>query len=300
MRKLTAFFCLLLLIPGCSTDRGNSATPSTPKDEQPQGSSLPAPGPSGDPYCPDVDEADWRGYEPKLSAWLHVADSVFVGTISSVEHVKSPVYLREGPSDFTVISGGASDCPTELQPAIRISFEDVEVLHGDSVANEFSIQMGGDLAPDYPGISLMEGDSHPRDLNGDSVYFPGTRIGAALFRDKNGELHWRYRQFEVINGNVQLQAIDDDAVRMCWAEPQLIGIPDAYDGVPFADLKAAITDANTQLAADDLDAVNARHQDFADDLQRDSYLLAQEAYCWPPDPDDTEDPAVPNDPDHNP
>ncbi len=295
---LRVAFATLISLPmffSCSSEKPPNTEPLN------SGSALPAVVPiTGDSSC-ELPESEWRGYEPKLAAWLAASDAVFVGTIADVVRVNDPVYVLEwdeqaGQDRFLKLPGGRADCPAdEFKYAVRYDFENVETLGGTQLPEKFSIQQSQDAAAGG-GVRFRGSDDYPTDLAGNPVYYPGARVGAAIFQHATGGFHWAYRQFEVLNDKLHLQDVDEDGLRDCWGVPQLIGIPDEYEGAPFADFAAAIRGASTLLTQEEEAAIEERQFGFRKGLANPLYPLYQEPRCTIDPPAAAEDASVPNDP----
>ena len=249
-------------------------------------------GAAGDDLCPvPLDER--RSHEPHLGAWLSVADSVFVGTVSRIEVVSAPAFLLGwdytlDEPEYTMLTSLA-DCPNQggLMPAIRMHFTDVKTLHGEALPDGFSIQMGRNTASEYPGVRSTSDGSSLTSVEDQDVYFVGSRVGAAVFKDVDGKYHWRYRQFEVLGDDtIRLQEVREEDPPDCWDQPLVTSIPDAYDGVTLTEFEQAMAQAPTSLPAPIALAVETRHSAFADDMRNPRYLTHQNATCWPEDDDD--------------
>lgn len=164
---------LILMGAGCSPSVPNDALESPPVLEWT--TALPVPEKDDSVgLCSEegIPESELRGYEPSLAAWVNVADTIFVGTVSTVEQIESPAYLRyvdEQGTHFDPID--IADCDANsIIYGIRIRFEQVEVLHGDAVGPTLSIEMGRGHAEVYPGIMFDRTAGYPTDLHGNRVY----------------------------------------------------------------------------------------------------------------------------------
>lgn len=268
------FACsLLLMLVGC----GQSEEVPPPSTSE-LGSALPRPvADDGEADCAEpVRQEDERGNEPSMSAWVQVADAIFVGTVDATARVESPVHHRKDGKDLG--PGDATQCEY-INYAMTVTFRDVESLYGEALPASFTMQMGAFRAGNYPGAYVDEsGQLH--DAFGSRVYPPGARVGAALFKDSDGAYHWQYRQFEVVDGVVHLQLLDDSR-HYCSTVPTVTHIPDEFDGVAFEEFKDAITHAATvALTEEETHSIAERHgfhtiidwQQFKDDSQTYCYL----------------------------
>ncbi len=243
-----------------------------------------------DAFCgEDVGPLSPQQYDPSLAAWVAAAETIFVGTIKSVHHVDGPVryYCYDGAQTLPDVT----HCPHAelILRAIEIEFEEVETLHGVDVGSTVSIQMGPVMSSDYPGIEFAYGSPFPTDRAGNRVYRPGSRVGALLSTDALGVKRWNHQQFEVLNDRVYLGDVDRSPA-LCSRTPNVLGIPDALDGVSLAEFQAAIESAPRPLTDGELAAVEV-HFGRVDALASGDYTMTT---CGCKDrPVDWEDPTVP-------
>ena len=307
MKMKIALLMMFLMGVGCSQSTPSTSSNVGATDEsevveqdtrqQEPASALPAAVDFEDEsFCPDAPPpSEWRGYEPSLPAWVQTADAIFVGTVEDVYHVDAPVYLREtddkGVVHYTSLESLA-DCPTDgfVRKAMRIDFKDVEVLSGVDVGNTLSITMGGDRAAQAFGIGFTASATYPTDSLGNRVYYPGARVGAALFADDDGNYRWNYRHFEVINGTVHLQDINEERLAECSTIPVVTGIPDQFEGANFEDFAQAIAAAATQpLTDEEVESIASRHEWWPELITTDDFKLRNQTWCVPPAPTFDED-----------
>jgi hypothetical protein len=293
---MKTFLCVLLLLSLTACSNRTEVT------EESKDSALPSMELNvGDDSC-SISPSERRGVEPNLSAWKSVSDAIFVGTVSRIERVTSPVYLSDWDytSDSPIYTEllSVSDCPEQdsIRYSIKIHFTDVETLHGDDLGSTVTIQMGGRSAASYPGVFWSGSDTHLRDSKGNDVYYLGSRVGAALFKDSNGQLNWKYRQFEVLGDEVFLQKMASNGPHDCYDQPIITSIPDQYDGLTLSAFKQVIRDADTSLAEGDIDAIESRHSGFLNDLSNPLFQFEKQTLCFPSNEQEEEDPKIPNDP----
>ncbi len=265
--KIASMSLCSLLAAGCSS--GNSpatdevSPPATVEREKPAATSLPTP--AGEPsdsdgLCPDESEPSPVEYRPSLAAWVDAADAIFVGTVTDVVWSTSPIYVQERPDGLgseVFELRDVDECPADrvTHRAIEISFEDVVSITGVSLPESLSIRMSKSSAQHFPGIDLEE-DGDVRSMSGGVAYLPGARVGGAIFEGDEGSFHWRYRQFEVLDGVVTLQVLPAPAAGCGDSEPVLTGIPDVYDGADWSSFESAIQRAPAP------DATEARHENW--------------------------------------
>lgn len=297
--KRSTLTIIATLLAACSQPPPSHAPPATSPESL---SALPAEIRSeGDSYCTESSPDEWRGFEPSLSAWLHAADSVFVGTIASVTEVEAPIYHEylddEGATRYKLLAD-VSECPPggDVLRAIRIEFEDVEVLQGDQLGDTLTIEMGRLRATTYPGVFFREGDDHLTDSANEPVYFPGARVGAALFTDDDGTTRWNYQQFEVLNGKVQLQPISDEPIQ-CNTIPKIFGIPDEYNNMPIDEFAAALQAVGPPTTAELQSEAYRRHERWLTAIDEERFKFRSHANCIDPDPPSDPDSDNNRDPD---
>lgn len=212
---------------------------------------------SGEGDCEQsVTSKEQRGVEPSLAAWVQTADAIFLGTVTKVERVEAPIHKIVDGVDAGPVN--KEECGDEINYAIRITFGDVESLHGASLPETITIHMGRFYADSYPGFYLDE--SGVAMAQGHRVYTLGSRIGAALTEDDEGGYHWQYRQFEVVDNEVHLQQLDDSDMRYCNSVPYVMHIPDKFEGSGLNELRDAIViAADEDLDASSTAAINHHH-----------------------------------------
>lgn len=306
--KLQVFIGIsLLALGGCASDQSEpnaSEKPIVPT-EQPEEQSarwqaLPGIGTESqeESNC-TLPEADWRGYEPNLDAWVSVSESIFVGTISSVTKVEEPARHLHKPLDAPVADIGViakEDCPEVFHHAIRFEFVDVETIHGEELQPNLTIQMGAQEGHNLH-VVFPEGETQLKDYNGNPAYTVGARIGASLHTRADGSKIWHFRQFQVHDGHVYLQEIDHNKF-FCTAEPYVLGIPDAFEGVPYEDFLEAVEQSalNPNMSQDILQNRDHREQGLQSALANPLNLSTYQPHCSTMEGFDA-DPSVPNDPD---
>lgn len=139
-----------------------------------------------------------------------------------------------------------------------MEFENVETLRGEPLGDTLQLELSHKLLESLQ-VSFDETSQRLVDWNGNDAYFPGARIGSALFTANTGQKFWAYSQFEVLNDTVYLQQTND--ADRCWSAPYVLGIPPSRDGVSYPDFVQALDAATAPLDADALDHID-RHRAF--------------------------------------
>jgi len=283
MIKTTPTFLYPLVIGILAACNSTEPAPSTPPEMETQSATLP-PNVASEGLCPDEADRD-AFFQPSLSAYAALADSIFVGTIAEVS-LKSlpPLHITDHPTEGRVEVGtiDVEDCPSDVAFIKVISLVDVETLHGQDVGDTLEIPVTYGMLEHEFGVYFDRESRVVATLDGEEYFRPGTTIGG-LIRTQGYPAPYlsgfEHTMFEVYDEVVHLR----HPTLACLDKFDPFGIPDEFDGQPLSALREALGDLQP-LTPDEQTALSEAQASVAWQPNRFDNICVEKIGDWPTGP----------------
>lgn len=274
LRKLIPIIVVCHVAFGCSEGLDGSASSGVePGDTIQISDQNPFPdqllsGSSQCQYPPSENE------EPSFASWVQSADTIFVGTIASISVAQRPIYHWEYGEVLGPIT--EEECDGTIRWIAEIEFIDVETLYGEPVGSRFEFVLQEGLYEWLNAFPNIEEETLV-DVEGNEVYFPGARIGGALYQANTGDYMWRYRHFAVVDDHLILQPVGSLCPR---ALTQIVSIPDEFEGLRLQQFESEI-ETHSMMPLSPVEAeVLARHDQWVGS-DREAHHFAHKCITFP-------------------